>query len=32
MGILQQPHDTLGVEIEEVLVLRFDYDTLRQKH
>lgn len=30
--IIQQSHETLGVEIEEVLVLRFDYDILRQKH
>lgn len=30
--IIQQAHDSLGVEIEEVLVLRFDYDILRQKH
>ena len=30
--IIQQAKETLGVEIEEVLVLRFDYDILKQKH
>lgn len=30
--IIRQAHETLGVDIEEVLVLRFDYDIMRQKH
>lgn len=30
--IIQQARETLGVEIQEVLVLRFDYDILKQKH
>lgn len=30
--IIRQVHDTLGVDIEEILVLRFDYDIMRQKH
>jgi flagellar basal body-associated protein FliL len=30
--IIRQSKETLGVEIEEVLVLRFDYDILKQRH
>lgn len=30
--IIQKTRETLGVEIQEVLVLRFDYDILRQRH
>jgi flagellar basal body-associated protein FliL len=29
--IIKQAHDVLGVDIEEVLVIRFDYDIMRQK-
>jgi len=30
--IIKQSKETLGVEIEEILVLRFDYDILKQRH
>lgn len=30
--IIEQTRETLGVEIQEVLVLRFDYDILRQRN
>ena len=30
--IIRQAHDNLGVDIEEVLVLRFDYDIMKQRH